>query len=114
MLYKGACHCGRNKFEVEGVIDEIVACNCSICHTSGFLHWVIDPKQLKMITPMEELSAYIWGTGVARHYFCRTCSIAPLRKPRMFAGKMSVNVRCLEGVDASKVARIHNGKAHPV
>jgi hypothetical protein len=80
--YRGGCHCGRTRFEVEGTIERVTDCNCSICASSGFLHWRIEPEQLRMHTPWENLSVYVWGTGRARHYFCPTCGVAPLRNPR--------------------------------
>src|SRR5215469_2894099 len=35
MTYKGGCHCGRIAFEVDGELDKVVQCNCSICPTCG-------------------------------------------------------------------------------
>lgn len=36
--YKGTCHCGRNRFEVDlPEIQSAIACNCSLCHKSGYL-----------------------------------------------------------------------------
>ena len=39
------------------------------------------------------------GTGVARHYFCRICGVAPYYVPRSHPEAIDVNVRCLDGVD---------------
>jgi hypothetical protein len=38
-------------------------------------------EQLRMLTPWEHLSSYIWGSGKARHFFCPVCGVAPLRLP---------------------------------
>lgn len=35
MKYQGSCHCGRIAFEVEGSIDSVLACNCSMCGRKG-------------------------------------------------------------------------------
>lgn len=101
MTYRGGCHCGRVAFEVEGELVEVIDCNCSICFQSGFLHWWIEPAQLKLLSPREKLSTYIWGTGKARHYFCPVCGVSPLRNPSSDPAKYTVNVRCLDGVDVS-------------
>lgn len=37
MNYKGGCHCGRIAFDVEGEIDQVMECNCSICTKRGYL-----------------------------------------------------------------------------
>lgn len=105
--YRGGCHCGRTRFEVEGDLRRVTECNCSICARAAFLHWRIEPAQLRMLTPWENLSVYVWGTGRARHYFCPTCGVAPLRNPRSAPDKISVNARCIEGVDLAKLQVEH-------
>lgn len=36
--YKGTCHCGRNRFEADlPEIKVAIACNCGLCHKSGYL-----------------------------------------------------------------------------
>ena len=104
MTYNGKCHCGKIEFDVEGDLTEIIECNCSICYESGYLHWMIDPSQLRIKIPLKDASLYQWGTGQARHYFCPKCGVAVLRNPRTSPDtKFSVNVRCLAGVDVSKL-----------
>ena len=105
MTYRGGCHCGRIAFEVDGELTSVVDCNCSICTKSGFLHWRVEHGQLRMLTPWESLSTYVWGTGKARHYFCPQCGVAPVRVPRRNPAQFAVNIRCLEGVDPATVAR---------
>ena len=39
--YEGGCHCGRIAFVVEGEIDQLYECNCSICSKRGALHWFV-------------------------------------------------------------------------
>ena len=65
MTYNGKCHCGKIAFDVEGELTEIIECNCSICYESGYLHWMIDPSQLRIKTPLKAASIYQWGTGQA-------------------------------------------------
>ena len=99
MRYKGSCHCGRIRIEVDGEIESVTECDCSICRMSGYLHWMVDERQVRLSSPEGSVSTYVWGTGVARHLFCSGCGVAPLRRPRSNPGGYSVNVRCLEGVD---------------
>ena len=104
MTYKGRCHCAKIAFEVEGDLTDAIKCNCSICDESGYLHWMIERSQLRMITPLSEASLYNWGTGQARHYFCPQCGVAVLHNPRTAPdARFSVNIRSLEGVDPSKL-----------
>jgi hypothetical protein len=110
--YRGGCHCGRTRFEVDGDLKRVSECNCSICARAGFLHWRIEPEQLRMLTPWEDLSVYRWGTRRARHHFCPVCGVAPLRNPRSNPDKVSVNARCLEDVDLAQVQVEHFDGQH--
>lgn len=105
--YRGGCHCGRTSFEVDGDLTRVTECNCSICARAAYLHWRIEPGQLRMLTPWENLSVYVWGTGRARHYFCPVCGVAPLRNPRYNPDKVSVNARCIEGVELARLQIDH-------
>ncbi len=51
MTYKGGCHCGRIAFEVEGNLEQVMDCNCSICTKRGYLHWFVARDQLNLLTP---------------------------------------------------------------
>jgi len=91
-------------FMMDGELTSAVQCNCSICARSGFLHWRIEREQLRILTPWEHLSSYILGTGKARHFFCPVCESALLRVPLRNPAQCA-DIRCLEGVDISKVVR---------
>jgi hypothetical protein len=114
-VYRGGCHCGRVRFEVTGELGKVTDCNCSICAKSAFLHWRIEPEQLRMLTPWDNLATYVWGTGRARHYFCPTCGVAALRNPRSDPAKVSVNARCLAGVDLAGLVYVKfDGRSLPL
>lgn len=100
---RGGCHCGRVAFEVEGEPERLVECNCSVCVAKGFLHWIVDRARFQLLTPWEELAEYRFGTGVARHLFCRTCGIHSFYVPRSHPDGFSVNARCVAGLDRSRV-----------
>ena len=96
MLYSGGCHCGAVRFEVEA--DErpvVLDCNCSICRMSGYLHLIVPKSRFRLLAGGDRLATYTFGTGVAKHYFCRTCGIKPYYIPRSNPDGYDVNVRCL-------------------
>lgn len=99
MLYRGSCHCGRVRFEVEAPA-EIVAqdCNCSICAKSGCLHLIVPASAFRLLGEADGLTTYTFNTGLARHTFCSVCGIKPFYVPRSNPGGIDVNVRCLDPV----------------
>ena len=99
MSYQGGCHCGKIAFEVDGAIDSLAECNCSICSKHGYLHWFVGNDKLHLKTPPANLATYTFHTGKYQHHFCPNCGVGT----HITADQgTSVNVRCLEGVDASK------------
>lgn len=112
--YKGSCHCGRVRFEVDVDIDHVRVCDCSICRRRGALIHRVPDSAVRMLTPLEELTLYQWHTLTAEDYFCPTCGILPFRRPRTrtapeaeqgmepFTG-WAINVRCLEGIDLDAI-----------
>jgi putative acetyltransferase len=97
--YDGSCHCGRVRFRVTAALAPIVRCNCSICRKKGFLHLIVPPERFELLAGREELTLYDFNTKTAKHQFCRHCGIHPFYVPRSDPDKISINVRCLEGVD---------------
>ena len=112
--YQGSCHCRRVRFEVDIDLDHVRVCDCSICRKRGALNHRVEENQLRLLTPLDELTLYQWHTRTAEDYFCPTCGILPFRRPRhrtsqevadgkpAFCG-WTINVRCLEGVDLDAI-----------
>jgi hypothetical protein len=114
MHYKGSCHCGKIAFEVEGELNEVLSCNCSICSRVGSLLWFVPRQQLRLLTPEENLSTYTFNKHVVKHRFCSTCGIHPFGEGTNPSGNQmaAINVRCLEEVDISAIPVKHfNGRA---
>ena len=101
--YRGSCHCGAVAFEVDGELDHVVLCNCSYCSRAGYLHWNVEPKRLRLLTPPSAYHTYQFGTRTSKSHFCTTCGISPFRVPRSDPHLLDVNVRCLEGVDVASL-----------
>lgn len=105
MKYNGSCHCGRVAFEVEGEIEKVFSCNCSMCQRKGSLLWFVPPDKLKLLTPEEAASTYTFNRHVIRHRFCPVCGIHPYGEGVDPKGRpmVAVNVRCLEEVDPAAI-----------
>jgi len=47
--YRGSCHCGRVKFEVDLELDHVRSCDCSICRKRGALIHRVQNRQLRLL-----------------------------------------------------------------
>jgi hypothetical protein len=115
MPYRVSCHCGRIRLEVDAELGEVSECNCSICSRTGFLHWYVAPEQVKLLTEKQLLSTYAWRSVTGGQHFCPTCGIAVIRTSTQYPPPVSVNARCIEGIDlATLTIRQFDGKhAYP-
>jgi hypothetical protein len=113
--YEVSCHCGNIQLEVTAELGEVVDCNCSICMRTGFLHWYVAPEQVVLKTPSPRLSTYAWRSVTGGQHFCPICGIAVIRISTEHPPPVSVNGRCLKGVDlaALKIRRFDGKHAYP-
>jgi hypothetical protein len=95
----GGCHCGDVRFTVRAPLERVLRCNCSICTKKGFLHFIVEGDEFELETPAQNLATYTFGTHTAKHHFCKRCGIASFYIPRSHPDGVSVNARCLDGVD---------------
>lgn len=101
----GSCHCGRVTFEVRAPAElELLDCNCSMCSRSAYLHLIVDAADFTLLSGADDLAEYAFGTGVAKHRFCRHCGVKSFYIPRSHPDGVSVNARCL---DPSTVKSTH-------
>lgn len=93
----GGCHCGRVRIEAFAPADlELLECNCSMCDRSAYLHLIVTADQFRLVAGAESLTEYRFGSGVARHRFCRYCGVKSFYVPRSHPDGYSVNARCLD------------------
>lgn len=110
MKYQGSCHCGHVKFEAEGEIKSVMACNCSMCQRKGTLMWFVPRASMTLITPEKNASTYLFNKHAIKHRFCPTCGIHPYGEAKGPNGAemAAINVRCLEGIDVQALPVIHH------
>jgi hypothetical protein len=100
LVMTGGCHCGAVRFEVEFTENPVVSqCNCSICSKTAFLHLIVPAEKFHLLSGTECLTTYTFGTGVAKHHFCKVCGIKSFYVPRSRPDGYSVNLRCLDGAE---------------
>ncbi|WP_407351056.1 GFA family protein [Luteimonas sp. R10] len=106
MAYNGSCHCGRIAFDLDAEIGDVHDCNCSMCRRRGGLLAFFPREALVLRTPEEAAGTYRFNKQHIAHRFCPDCGIAPYSEgvdPRTGAKTAAVNVRCLDGVDLSRL-----------
>ena len=100
--YKGGCHCGAVRYEVELALEHAMSCNCSICSKRGLLLAFAGADQFRLISGQDDLQDYRFNTHKIGHVFCRTCGIESFAEgevPGTGQAMRAINLRCLEGVD---------------
>jgi hypothetical protein len=109
---EGGCHCGRVRFRAEVDLDLLSHCSCSICTKKGILHLGTDPATFQLLRGKNALKAYTFGTGVAQHTFCAHCGMHAFNIPRAQPHRISVNARCLDGIDGASLrpSRFFDGR----
>lgn len=113
MKYQGGCHCGNIAFEVEGNIESVTECNCSICSKRGYLLWFAPWNQVTL-KASPEMAIYTFNKNVIKHHFCPRCGCAPFGLGADDKGNemAAINVRCLNDFDLSQVTINHfDGKS---
>lgn len=100
MHYRGGCHCGNVQIEVEGELEAVLSCNCSICSKKGVLLWAVPHNRLT-ITANTQPASYTFNTHKIIHRFCSQCGIHPYAEDATEGVRRTayINVRCLEAVN---------------
>ena len=110
--HRGCCHCGRVRIEVLAPADlDVLECNCSMCARSAYLHLIVATADFRLVSGADDLVEYRFGTGVAKHRFCRHCGVKSFYVPRSHPDGYSVNARCLDpSTIASMKIRPYDGR----
>jgi hypothetical protein len=94
----GGCHCGAVRFSASMPEPPVpaLACNCSICSMTGFLHVMVPHDRFELLTGRDSLKSYRFGSGAADHLFCSICGVKSFYQPRSHPDAWSVNAHCLD------------------
>jgi hypothetical protein len=104
MRIEGGCHCKKVRFaaEVPEAV-EVLDCNCSICAMTGFRHLIVPHGDFTLLSGVDALTAYRFGTGTAEHLFCSYCGVKSFYQPRSHPDAWSVNLNALDDPAALNV-----------
>ncbi len=101
--YFGGCQCGAVRFEADLDLDRTITCNCSRCRRLGSILSFTAPAGFRLDQGGHVLKEFLFNRHVVRHQFCTVCGIEPFSLGQKPDGTqmVAVNVRCLDGVDAT-------------
>jgi hypothetical protein len=105
----GACLCGAVRFEVQGPLEQVAHCHCTMCqraHGAAFASWVAVPDDRLRITAGEEHVTRYRSSSIGTRSFCRTCGSSMFCTLATHPGVTDVALGCLaQGHGA--VPRVH-------
>ena len=97
---RGTCHCGAVELQVT-LPDGLASarrCDCSFCRRRGAIVVSAPLDQLVIVRGAQNLTLYQWGTGTAKHWFCKTCGIYPHHQRRSNPLQYGINTGILDGI----------------
>jgi hypothetical protein len=99
--YAGGCHCGKVRYEVKLGLENVLACNCSICSKTGALLTFAPAEQFTLLSGADVVTDYQFNRKQIHHLFCPTCGIRSFARGTAPDGTAmcAINVRCLDDVD---------------
>lgn len=62
--------------------------------------FTIAPEDLEINAKGDSLATYEFGSGVAKHHFCRKCGIYVFHQTMREPGRYRVNVGCIEEINS--------------
>jgi hypothetical protein len=97
-LVAGACLCGAVRFEVEGPLDRVAHCHCTICqraHGAAFATWAAVPAARVRITAGADDVTHYRSSEIGTRSFCRTCGSSMFCTLDTHPGVIDVALGCL-------------------
>jgi hypothetical protein len=94
-----SCHCGAVSLmaTLPHGFDDIGRCTCSFCERRQAAAVTASTASLHILKGADNLTLYTWGTGAAKHYFCKTCGIYTHHQRRSDPAQCGINLGCIEG-----------------
>ena len=72
--YRGSCHCGCVRFEIQADLHQLSQCNCSMCAKKGLLACYVPPEQFRLLEGEGQLTLYQFNKKIAKHFFASTAA----------------------------------------
>ncbi|MFU8779058.1 MAG: GFA family protein [Roseovarius sp.] len=114
---KATCHCGAVELRVtlSDGLNTARRCDCSFCRRRGAAAVSAPLSGVEVVRGADNLTLYQWGTGTAKHYFCKACGIYTHHQRRSDPNEYGINLGALEDVNPRDLDPIGwvDGVNHP-
>lgn len=97
-MYRGSCLCGAVTFEIDGTIEDIVMCHCSLCRKaqgSAYATNGLVDKSAFTLHGEDKLTSYESAPGNVK-YFCSVCGSPMLNRSAKRPGKVRIRLGTVE------------------
>ncbi|KEJ89217.1 GFA family protein [Sulfitobacter donghicola] len=96
-----SCHCGATavRATLPNGLADASRCTCSFCKRRQAAAVTATTASVVVTKGADNLQLYSWGTGTAKHYFCKTCGIYLYHQRRSDPAQCGINLGCIKGVD---------------
>jgi len=93
----GGCHGRAVLLEVAlPEVSEAHPSNFSMCARRGYVPLIVPEGRFRLVCGEDQITSYVFNTGVAKHTFCKACGIKSFYRPRSNPNGWSINARCLD------------------
>ena len=106
-MIETSCHCGDVKLKIDADVPEnLLSCNCSICHRYGALMTYFDEEKVTLEADPDVLEKYVWGDKKIAFVRCKTCGCYSHWEgiPPKESNNMGINARLMTNVDIGKLS----------
>ena len=101
MTFEGSCLCGTVRFEVDGPLDDVSHCHCSMCrkaHGAAFATYANVPSARHRFTQGEAALKAYRSSGTVERVFCSQCGSPMLWRDAVhYPGSTSFPLGALPG-----------------
>jgi hypothetical protein len=106
-MIEATCHCGAIRIEIDGALESVNDCNCSICRRRGTLWAYFSPRKVSISPPEGATSIYMWNDRSIEFHVCKVCHCTTHWAPvDATVDRMGVNAR-LMAPEVLAAARVH-------
>ncbi len=111
------CHCGAVRISATLVGRGMTParCTCSFCKRRQAGNISAAADSLEVVSGLNALRQYQFGTKTAEHFFCGICGIYTHHKRRSAPDEIGINIGCIDGQNPwdYEPMQWHDGVNHP-